>query len=73
MPRGHGRGQASRARVTGVDGRGRYGKESIGIASWKRERRTDKESKEGCKLEELIRRCQGLALAATKPSGNAAE
>ena len=37
MPKGHGRGQASRAKVTGVDGRGRYGKESIGIASWKRD------------------------------------
>jgi len=43
----------------GVDGRGRYGKESIGIASWKR--RTDEESKEGRRPEELIRRCQGLA------------
>ena len=43
MPREHGRGQASRARVTGVDGRGRYDKESIGIASWKR--RTDEEDR----------------------------
>ena len=59
MPREHGRGQASRARVTRVDGRGRYGNESIGIALWKR--RTDKESKEGRRPEELIRRCQGLA------------
>ena len=55
MLRAYGREQASRARVTGVDGRGRYGKESIGIALWKR--RTDKESKEGCEPEELIRRC----------------
>jgi hypothetical protein len=42
----------------GVDGRGRMVK-SIGIALWKR--RTDKESKEGRRPEELIRRCQGLA------------
>ena len=45
MLRVYGREQASRARVTGVDGRGRYGKESIGIAS-RKERRTDEESKE---------------------------
>ena len=59
MPRVYGRGQASRARVTGVDGRGRYGKESIGIASWKR--RTDEEDKRAASPRELIRRCQGLA------------
>ena len=40
MPRVYGREQASRARVTGVDGRGRYGKESIGIAS-REERETN--------------------------------
>ena len=55
MPKGYGRGQVSRVKVTGVDGRGRYGKESIGIALWKRQ--TDKESKEGRRPEELIRRC----------------
>ena len=59
MPRVHGRKQASRVRVTGVDGRGRYGKESIGIASWKR--RTDEEDKRAVSPRELIRRCQGLA------------
>ena len=30
-------------------------------SSLRRERRTDKESKEGRRPEELIRRCQGLA------------
>ena len=33
----------------------------VGSSLRKRERRTDKESKEGCRPEELIRRCQGLA------------
>ena len=55
MPRVYSRGQVSRVRVTGVDGRGRYGKESIGIALWKR--RTDKEDKRAVSPRELIRRC----------------
>ena len=58
MPREHGREQASRVRVTGVDGRGRYSKESIGIASWKR--RTDEEDKRAVSPRELIRRCQKI-------------
>ena len=55
----YGREQASRIRVTEVDRRGRYGKESIGIALWKR--RTDKDNKRAVSPRELIRRCQGLA------------
>ena len=33
----------------------------VGSSLGKRERRTDEESKEGRRPEELIRRCQGLA------------
>ena len=42
-------------------------------SSLRKERRTDKESKEGRRPEELIRRCQGLALAAPKSSRRATE
>jgi hypothetical protein len=43
-----------------VDGRGRYGKE-YGNSLVQRERERDEPMREGCKPEEHIRRCQGLA------------
>ena len=55
MPRVTVGGRQAEHELQGVDGRGRYGNE--GRQQPKEERRTDEESKEGRRPEELIRRC----------------